>query len=97
VGWFSFFFHRLRRIADSEHGANPIDLTDTDRKSKLLGKLRLDLVARDRGSLATSFFQKRAHFAPQFDRVPMSAFLQRLLSTLTHPLAEPIGRRLTDR
>lgn len=26
----------------------------------------------------------------------MSAFLERLLSALTHPLAEPIGRRLAD-
>jgi hypothetical protein len=52
---------------------------------------------RERGGLPTGLFQKRAHLAPQFARVPMSAFLQRLLSTLTHPLPEPIGCRLADR
>jgi hypothetical protein len=62
IGLFSFF-GPLRRIADSQGGTSPIDSADTDRERKLLGKQRLDLVARRLRSLATRLFQKLAHFA----------------------------------
>ena len=78
-------------VADAQGGTNPIELADTDGEGKPLGKLLLNLVAWRVRSLSARLFQKPAHFASHFGWMSMPAFLQRLLPSLAHPLAQPIG------
>jgi hypothetical protein len=79
------------RIADAQGSTNPIELADTDGEGKPLGNLLLKLVAWRVRNLPAGLFQKLADLTSQFGWVSMPAFLQRLLSSLAHPLTKPIG------
>jgi len=46
--------------------------------------------------MSARLFQPRSDLASQFGWVPMPALLQRLFSSLAHPLTKPIGGGLTE-